>query len=171
MYKPYLEDGKTVFSSPHKVYGPETNDLLLQLRKRGIDKLILAGMSANLCVEAHLRALSEQDFAVAEVKDATAAAQIREGDGYAAAVTLPLFGRRRLDRLRGQDEDRRIEDCQVTPVGVATRVVAPRGTASLVTWNLRIQRCCHALARRFGACLPGTSTRPRSLTLCSRTGR
>ncbi len=42
-YKPYIEDGKTVIASPHKVYGPENNDLLLQLRKRGIDKVILGG--------------------------------------------------------------------------------------------------------------------------------
>jgi nicotinamidase-related amidase len=58
-YKQYIEDGKTVVTSPHKVYGPETNDLVLQLRKRGIDKVILAGMSANLCVEAHMRELLE----------------------------------------------------------------------------------------------------------------
>jgi hypothetical protein len=25
-YKPYIEDGKTIVTSPHKVYGPETND-------------------------------------------------------------------------------------------------------------------------------------------------
>jgi nicotinamidase-related amidase len=50
-YKPFIEDGKTIVASPHKVYGPENNDLALQLRKRGIDKVILAGMSANLCVE------------------------------------------------------------------------------------------------------------------------
>jgi nicotinamidase-related amidase len=87
MYKPYLEDGRTIVASPHKVYGPETNDLVLQLRKRGIDKVILAGMSANLCVEAHLRALLEQGFEVAVVKDATAAAQVPEGDGYQAALT------------------------------------------------------------------------------------
>ncbi len=86
-YKPYLEDGKTVVASPHKVYGPETNDLSLQLRKRGITKIILAGMSANLCVEAHLRELLEQGFEVAVVKDATAAAQVPEGDGYQAALT------------------------------------------------------------------------------------
>ncbi len=86
-YKPYLEDGKTVVASPHKVYGPETNDLTLQLRKRGITKIILAGMSANLCVEAHLRELLEQGFEVAVVKDATAAAQVPEGDGYQAALT------------------------------------------------------------------------------------
>jgi hypothetical protein len=36
-YKPYINDGKTVIVSPHKAYGPETNDLVLQLRKRKID--------------------------------------------------------------------------------------------------------------------------------------
>jgi nicotinamidase-related amidase len=81
-YKPYIEDGKTVIASPHKVYGPENNDLILQLRKRSIDKVILAGMSANLCVESHLREFLEQGFEVAVVKDATAAAIVEEGDGY-----------------------------------------------------------------------------------------
>lgn len=85
-YKPYIEDGKTVVTSPHKVYGPESNDLVLQLRKRGIDKVILGGMSANLCTESHLRELLEQGFEVAVVTDATAAAQLPEGDGYEAAL-------------------------------------------------------------------------------------
>ena len=87
-YKPYIEDGATIVTSPHKVYGPETNDLVLQLRKRGIDKVILAGMSANLCTESHMRELLEQGFEVAVVKDATAAAVTPElGDGYTAALT------------------------------------------------------------------------------------
>jgi nicotinamidase-related amidase len=86
LYKPYIEDGKTVVSSPHKAYGPETNDLVLQLRKRGIDKIILAGMSANLCTESHMRELVEQGFEVAVVKDATAAAIVPEGNGYEAAL-------------------------------------------------------------------------------------
>jgi nicotinamidase-related amidase len=86
-YKPYIEDGKTVVCSPHKVYGPENNDVSLQLRKRGIDKVILGGMSANLCVEAHLRELLEQGFEVAVVKDATAGARHPQlGDGYQAAL-------------------------------------------------------------------------------------
>ncbi len=68
------------------MYGPETNVLVLQLRKRGIDKIILAGMSANLCTESHMRELLEQGFEVAVIKDATAAAQVAEGDGYEAAV-------------------------------------------------------------------------------------
>ena len=85
-YKPYIEDGTTVITSPHKVFGPETNDLVLQLRKRGIDKVILGGMSANLCTESHMRELGEQGFEVVVVSDATAAAQVEEGDGYAAAM-------------------------------------------------------------------------------------
>ncbi len=87
-YKPYIQDGETIISSPHKVYGPETNDLVLQLRKRRIDTVVLGGMSANLCTESHLRELLEQGFEVIVVKDATAAAITPElGDGYASAVT------------------------------------------------------------------------------------
>jgi len=83
----YIGDGKTIVASPHKVYGPETNDLALQLRKRGIGKVVLAGMSANLCVEAHMRQLTEDGFEVVVVKDATAAARHPElGDGYQAAL-------------------------------------------------------------------------------------
>ena len=85
-YKPYILDGETVIASPHKVYGPENNDLILQLRKRGIDRVILAGMSANLCTESHMRELLEQGFEVAVVSDGTAAAIVAEGDGYAAAM-------------------------------------------------------------------------------------
>lgn len=86
-YKPYIHDEKTIIASPHKIYGPQQNDVALQLRKNGIDQVILAGMSANLCVESHLRDLLERGFEVAVVKDATAAAVIPDGDGYLAAVT------------------------------------------------------------------------------------
>jgi len=86
-YKPFIEDGATVVTSPHKVYGPETNDLVLQLRKRGVDRVVLAGMSANLCTESHMRELLEQGFDVTVVSDGTAAAITAElGDGYAAAL-------------------------------------------------------------------------------------
>ena len=87
-YKSLIEDGKTIVASPHKVYGPESNDLALQLRKRGKTKVILAGMSANLCVEAHMRELLEEGFEVAVVSDATAAAIHPElGNGYDSAMT------------------------------------------------------------------------------------
>jgi nicotinamidase-related amidase len=59
--------------APHRVWGPETSDLVLQLRKRRIGKIILGGMLANMCVESHLRELIEQGFEVAVAKDATAA--------------------------------------------------------------------------------------------------
>ena len=85
-YKPYINDGETIVVSPHKVYGPETNDLVLQLRKRGVDKVLLGGMSANLCTEAHMRELLEQGFDVTVISDATAAAKNELGDGYAAAL-------------------------------------------------------------------------------------
>lgn len=85
-YKKYIEDGKTIVCSPHKIYSPAQNDLNLQLRKRGIDKVILAGMSANLCTQAHLYELLELGFEVAVVRDATAGAKVPEGDGYQAAI-------------------------------------------------------------------------------------
>jgi nicotinamidase-related amidase len=84
--KALIERENVIVTSPHKVYGPESNDLVLQLRKRGIDSVILAGMSANLCVEAHLRELTEQGFEVAVVGDATAGAKLPGGDFYAAAL-------------------------------------------------------------------------------------
>lgn len=84
--KALIEHDNVTVVSPHKVYGPESNDLVLQLRKRGIDKVILGGMSANLCVEAHLRELIEQGFEVCVVKDATAGAQLPGGDFYQAAL-------------------------------------------------------------------------------------
>jgi len=84
-YKPYINDGKTIVVSPHKVYGPESNDLTLQLRKAGISKVVVAGMSANLCVESHMRDLIEEGFEVAIVSDATAAAKLPGYDGFEAA--------------------------------------------------------------------------------------
>lgn len=83
-YKPYIHDGKTIIVAPHKLYGPESNDLLYQLRNRGIDTVILAGMVANLCVDSHLRALMENGFKVYVVKDAVAAPG---QEAYQAALT------------------------------------------------------------------------------------
>jgi nicotinamidase-related amidase len=86
-FKPYINDGKTIVVSPHKVWGPQTNDLVLQLRKRRIGKIILGGMLANICVESHLREFLEQGFEIAVVKDATAGPRHPEwGDGYQAAM-------------------------------------------------------------------------------------
>ena len=86
-YKKYIEKDFVTVVGPHKIYGPEQNDLSLQLRKQKIDKVILAGMSGNLCVEAHMRELIEDGFEVAVVGDATASAIIPGLDGNAAAQT------------------------------------------------------------------------------------
>jgi nicotinamidase-related amidase len=86
-FKPYIEDGRTIVASPHKVFGPQTNDLVLQMRKRGISRIVLGGMMANLCVESHLREFLEQGFEVAVVRDATAGPRHPDwGDGYEAAI-------------------------------------------------------------------------------------
>ena len=90
-YKKYIEQDFVTVVGPHKVYGPEQNDLNLQLRKQKIDKVILAGMSGNLCVESHLRELLELGFEVAVVGDATASAIIPGLDGNLAAQTTFRF--------------------------------------------------------------------------------
>ena len=89
--KPFILDGSTIIASPHKVWGPQSNDLALQLRKRGVPQIVLAGMAANLCVESHLRHLLEEGFEVVVVRDATAGPRVAAGDGYLAALTNYSF--------------------------------------------------------------------------------
>lgn len=86
VYKKYIGESNVVVTSPHKVYGPESNDLALQLRKHGFSKVILGGMSANLCTESHMRELIENGFEVAVVKDATAGAILPGMNSYEAAL-------------------------------------------------------------------------------------
>ncbi len=85
-YKPSINNEKTIICSPHKIFGPENNDLILQLQKQKVEKVILAGMSANLCVESHLRELLERGFEVVVAADATAAAKLPGLDGMIAAL-------------------------------------------------------------------------------------
>lgn len=72
-FHPDLEpDENTIILAPHKgLSNFWTGDTSLQLRQRGIQTIILAGMSANLCVESHLRDATENGFDVVVVKDAT----------------------------------------------------------------------------------------------------
>ena len=85
---PRINNGTTVVTSPHKMFGATSNDLILQLRKRGISKVILGGMLANLCVESHMRDLLENGFEVAIVSDAVAAPNHPQlGDGNKSAAT------------------------------------------------------------------------------------
>jgi nicotinamidase-related amidase len=85
-FKQYIEDGATIIAAPHKLYGPQSNDIMLQLRKQGIDKIILTGMASNLCVESHLREFLERGFEVVVVRDAVAGPKLPDGDGYASAL-------------------------------------------------------------------------------------
>lgn len=85
--KPMIENGSTIIVRPHRLYGPESNDLVERLRAAGIQRVILAGMCANLSVEAHLRELVEQGFEVQVVSDATAGIVTDDYDGYSAAMT------------------------------------------------------------------------------------
>jgi nicotinamidase-related amidase len=73
---PELAPGDNTFVlSAHKALsGFWANDINLQLRQRNIQTIVLAGMSANLCVESHLRDAAENGFDVIVVKDATAGA-------------------------------------------------------------------------------------------------
>lgn len=86
IYKPYIYHGTNVIvTSPHKIYGPENNDLILQLGKRNIRKVIICGMSGNLCAESHLRELQERGFEAAVIFDATASAKLPGLDADQAA--------------------------------------------------------------------------------------
>jgi hypothetical protein len=88
----------------HRVWGPESNDLVLQLRKRKISKIILGGMLANMCVESHLRELLEQGFEVAVVKDATAGPKHPEW-GYGGPQQLRVSRTRRPNNGRSRKGD------------------------------------------------------------------
>lgn len=96
IYKPYINEGKNVIvTAPHKLFGPENNDLILQLRKRGVNKVIICGMSGNLCAESHLRELQERGFEAAVVFDATASAIIGDMNADdASRINFNLLGER-----------------------------------------------------------------------------
>lgn len=77
--------------SPHKVYSSSTNDMILQLRKRRIEKVVMAGPAGILCVEAHFRDLLECGFEVAMVRNAIGGTLNEEGDGVQAALVNYRF--------------------------------------------------------------------------------
>ena len=65
-------DENTKVLSPHKALSNFwSGDIRIQFRQHDIQNVILAGMSANLCVESHLRDAIEHGFEVIVVKDAT----------------------------------------------------------------------------------------------------
>lgn len=67
-----VPDDNTFVLAPHKALsGFWAGDIAIQFRQRNIDTIVLAGMSANLCVESNLRDAVENGFEVLVVKDAT----------------------------------------------------------------------------------------------------
>lgn len=84
-HKDLAPNEDAIVCAPHKnLSGFQTGDVDIQLRKRGIKTILLAGMSANLCVESHLRDGEERGYEVIVINDATAAAG---EDAYRAALT------------------------------------------------------------------------------------
>jgi len=70
-----VPDDNTVVMNPHKgLSNFHAGDAKMQLRQYGIQTIIMAGMSANLCVESHLRDAIENGFEVIVIADATAGA-------------------------------------------------------------------------------------------------
>jgi nicotinamidase-related amidase len=70
-----IPDDNTIVMNPHKgLSNFWTGDAALQLRQYGVQTIIMAGMSANLCVESHLRDAVENGFDVIVIVDATAGA-------------------------------------------------------------------------------------------------
>ncbi|MBW7454870.1 isochorismatase family cysteine hydrolase [Paenibacillus sepulcri] len=87
--KPYILANQTVVSTAHKVASPQNNDLVYQLRQHRKEKVILAGVLSNICVESHMRDLIENGFQTAVVYDATAA--LSEKDFQAAITNFQAF--------------------------------------------------------------------------------
>jgi nicotinamidase-related amidase len=85
-FKKYLMDGRTCNTSPHKHFGTIANDMIKQLHMRRVQKVIMAGPAANICLESHMRDIIEAGFEVAMVRDAVAGPKNEEGDGYVAAM-------------------------------------------------------------------------------------
>ena len=70
-----IPDENTHVLNPHKgLSNFQSGDAVLQLRQYGITTIVLSGMSANLCVESHLRDAIENGFEVIVISDATAGA-------------------------------------------------------------------------------------------------
>lgn len=84
-FKDSIQDGRTIVYSPRKIADPQTNDFIFQLRKKKIDRIVLAVMAASFCIELQLRDFVEHGFLGAVVRVANAGSRLLEGDAYLAA--------------------------------------------------------------------------------------
>lgn len=62
----------TVLLSGRKGPSPNHSDMAVQMRQRGIETIVFAGMVANLCVESHVREATDSGFNAIVVGDAIA---------------------------------------------------------------------------------------------------
>ena len=85
-FRPYIEDGRTIVAAPHRVWGPETNDLVLQLRKRKISNIILRWNAGQ-----HVRGISLAGVAGAGFRGGRG--ERRNGCTKTPGVGLWLYGR------------------------------------------------------------------------------
>ena len=108
-FKPYIEDGKTVVVSPHRVFGPQTNDLVLQLRKRRHQQ-----GHPRRDVGEHVCRISPARFARAGFRSRRS--KRRDGCPATSRVGLRLHGgahQLRVSRTRGADDGRRRESYEI----------------------------------------------------------
>ncbi len=87
--QPFAPRGRTLASRARIICGTEADELVGRLRRHHIKKVILAGISDDLRVEAQLNELLDQGFEVAVVKD--------------AAPRLPLFASGEDNRFPQRD--------------------------------------------------------------------
>lgn len=78
---------KTIILVPRKGPSPAASDINIQLRQRRIEGVVVAGMVANLCVESHVRELTDAGFDAIVASDAIATT-----DDVSLSATLANFG-------------------------------------------------------------------------------
>lgn len=92
-FVPELEPNEqTILLAPRRGPSPSSSDIAQQLRQRGIETVVLAGMIANLCIEAHVRELTDAGFNAIVVGDAIATTDDATHDATLAGFGLLATG-------------------------------------------------------------------------------
>lgn len=79
---------ETILLSPRKGPSSVHSDLNVQMRQRGIETIVFAGMVANLCVESHVREAADSGFNAVVVGDAIATVSDAMHDATLADFSL-----------------------------------------------------------------------------------
>ncbi|CAG8956846.1 hypothetical protein HYFRA_00012301 [Hymenoscyphus fraxineus] len=93
--EPDIEKGDVVVSKHWCSSSFQNTDLEYQLRQRGVQSLVMGGMTANTCLESTARYAYELGFNVTLLKDATAGFSVEQKDA-ATELIWPLFANRVL---------------------------------------------------------------------------